>query len=146
MAVENRDCGLGQQRDQVHHIVRTLVTGASYLAGLIPYPCALQAGAVGAIGLSGSPILSINVQRLESGGLTVIPLGLSGIVLQNANTSGFIGFSGIRTVGSSLLALQTGDLLSVSLSGTNSAVDQVAINLIVQKSQDLVSHLNLSAV
>lgn len=146
MAVENRDLGVGQQRDQFPQVLRTLVTGASYAVALIPYPCALQAGAVGALGLSGSPILSLNVQRLVSGGLTVIPLGISGIVLQNANTSGFIGFSGIQTVGSSLLALQTGDVISASLSGANSAVDQVAVNLIVLKSQDLVSHLRLSAV
>lgn len=145
MAVENRDCGLGNQRDVIAAPLRTLVTGASYAVALIPYPCALQAAAAGAFGLSGSPILSLNVARLVSGGLTVIPLGTSGIVLQNANASGFIGFSGIQSIGSSLLALQTGDVITASLSGANSAVDQVALCLIVQKSADLVSHLRLAA-
>jgi len=139
MAIINRDHDISEKREVVEFSQRTLVTGASYIITQVPYKCDVQGAYVAAIGLSGSPILSFNAVRFNAtGGQTVIALGVSGVVLTAFGTSGIQGFSGMQALGSSLLSLIPGDLLAMTLTGTNSAADSAIVDIVLAKSDDIV--------
>lgn len=146
MAICNRDNGLSQQREVLHSKVVGTVTGTSYALNVIPYPCAVQAVFAAAYGLSGTPQLAFNVHRWIGTAATVIALGISNLVVSAAAgvSGGAQGWSGLRTLGSTLLQLQAGDVLSVTSSGTNAAAGEASIAVVVQKTQDIVQHFGLS--
>lgn len=149
MAIQNRDNGLSQQREVLSLAPRGasfIATSASYALGIIPYPCAVQAAFFAAYGLSGSPQYMVRAQRWLGTGVTVIDLGISNITVAIAPgiSGGAQGWSGLRTLGSSLLLLQAGDILSLVSSGANTAAADVAVSLVVQKVQDIVQHYGLS--
>lgn len=144
MGIINRDHEISEKRDVVVFSQRTLVTGASYIITQVPYKCDVQGAYIAAIGLSGSPILSFNAIRFNAtGGQTVINLGVSGAVLNAYGTSGILGFSGMQSLGSSLLSLLPGDLLAMTLTGANSAVDSAIVDIVLAKSEDYVKIYSL---
>lgn len=150
MAIQNRDCATAQQRDVLHLSAKSatfVVTGTSYTLGVVPYPCALQAVQVAAYGLSGAPGYMIQAHRWLGTAATLIDLGLSAMLVAVApGISGAAqGWSGIRTLGSSLLLLQTGDVLKVTTSVANTAAAELCVALVVQKTQDIVSQLGLTS-
>lgn len=147
MAIQNRDHAAPEQREVLHGSIKTAVTGASYSLLVVPYPCVVQAAAWAAYGLSGAPGYMLQAHRFTSAGATVIDLGVSAQLMAIATgTSGAAaGWSGIRTLGSSLLQLQQGDVLKVTSSVANTAALEVAVAVVVQKSQDIVSALGLSS-
>ena len=148
MPIQNRDNGLSQQREVFSFKVGTapVVTGESYGAFIVPYPCAIQAAFFAAYGLSGSPQYNLKVNRFTSGGATSISVGISNITIAAAVgvSGGAQGWSGLATLGSTLLSLQAGDVLVVGTAGANTAADDLSIALVVQKSQDIVQHFGLS--
>lgn len=146
MPILNRDNGLSQQRDVLTARVQLPVTGESYALINIPYPCALQAAYFGAAGLSGSPQYALRVLRFSSGGATTVNLGVSNQIISTALgvSGGAQGWSGIATLGGTLLQLQTGDVVVLGTAGTNAAARELAVSLVVQKTQDIVSHFGLA--
>lgn len=148
MAIQNRDNGLSQQREVFSFKVGTapIVTGESYGAFIVPYPCAIQAAYFAAFGLSGSPQYNLKVSRFTSAGATSISVGISNITVSVAAgvSSSSQGWSGLATLGSTLLQLQAGDVLVVGTAGSNAAADDLSIALVVQKTQDIVQHFSLA--
>lgn len=148
MAIQNRDHAAPEQREVLYGAKQALVvTGASVSLLVVPYPCNVQAAAFAAYGLSGAPGYMLQAHRWTSSGATVIDLGVSAQIMSVATgVSGpAAGWSGIRTLGSSLLQLQQGDVLKLTSSVANTAALEVAVAVVVQKTQDIVSALGLSS-
>lgn len=146
MPIQNRDNGLSQQREVLSARVATPVTGESYALINVPFPCNVQAAYFGAQGLSGSPQYNLRAVRFTSGGQTTINLGISNIIVAAAVgiSGGAQGWSGLATLGSTLLQLQAGDVLVLGTAGTNAAARDLAVSIVVQKSQDIVQHFALT--
>lgn len=148
MAIQNRDNALSQQRDvfTIKVGVAPVVTGESYGVFVVPYPCAVQAAFFAAYGLSGSPQYMLRAHRWLGTGATSIDLGISNITIAAAPgiSGGAQGWSGLRSLGSSLLQLQTGDVIVVGTAAANTAADDLSVSVVVQKSQDIVQHFGLS--
>jgi hypothetical protein len=146
MAIQNRDNGLSQQREVLPGRVSAAVTGESYTLITVPFACAVQAAFFSVSGLSGSPQYMLRALRFTSAGATSIDLGISNITIAGAVglSGGAQGWSGLRTLGSSLLLLQAGDAIVLGTAGANTGADDVAVSLVVQKTQDIVQHFGLN--
>jgi len=147
MPIQNRDLGVSEQRRELFSAINaTTATGASVILQVVPYACAVQAVSVAALGLSGAPQLDFRVLRWTSAGATIFSLGISNLTIAGAvGLSGPAqGWSGIRALGNTLLALQSGDVLAATVAGTTTAFEKAAICVVVQRSADIVSALGLS--
>jgi len=141
MAIVNRDCDASQQKEVVHENLGAVATGVTRHAFILPFPATLQSVRVSAQGVSNAMQLAIQNTRFIVGtGATAILMGISNIVLQNTSVSGVIGFSGLAAQGSSLLALQAGDVLTLVSSVASGNATDLAIQLVIKKTQDIVSH------
>lgn len=143
MAICNRDKDVSEQKDALYfRSIAEHVTGASVLcAGPLPYPCTLQSVRVAMFGASTATAVQIQFQAVRfAGGLTTINLGISNMLPGLVSLSGLIGFSGLAAVGSSLLSLQAGDILSFTVAGTNASITNILIDWAVKKTQDIVSY------
>lgn len=145
MAICNRDHGLSEQRDAYMTTIEPVVTGATLVvSGPIPYPCELQAVQLNAGGISGSPAWTLSILRFIAGsGETTIPVGLSGILVLAHGTSGSQGYS-LYASGSSQVQMLQGDVLKIETSGSNAAVREAQMTIVVKKLQDIVSHFGLT--
>lgn len=144
MAIENRDLGSSQKKEVLHYKSSAQVsTGATQQIALLPFPCTLESVKAVALGVSGAMQLAFQARRF-AGGNTAIALGISNLILQNFGTSGALGYSGLAAAGSTLLQLQTGDVLMFETSVANSAASEVLLELVVKKTQDIVSHNGVS--
>ena len=110
---------------------------------MVPFPCTIQSGSVFSQGVSGAPQIGLFAQRF-AGGITSVAIGISNMVLTAFGTSGVQGLSGLPTAGSTLLNLQAGDVLTVQTSVSNTGANQLVIELVVKKTQDIVSYNNVS--
>ena len=121
------------------------VMGISTLINMfmMPFPCTIQQGSVFSQGLSGSPLVNLNVVRWAPGA-TTFAISISAMVLTTFATSGFQGLSGLPASGSTLLNLQYGDVLQIVTSGANTATSQLIYELVVKKTQDIVSFNNVA--
>lgn len=147
MSIVNRDLGVSEQRKEWEYSNNgSFVTGASNILFNVPYACNAQALEVAALGVSGAPQLDFKVLRWTSAGSTIFTMGISNmIVAANVGVSGpALGWSGIATLGSSLLALQRGDVICATMSVANTAILQMSAVLVVQRASDIVSSLGLS--
>lgn len=146
MAVENRDLGTTQQRE-TYQI--TLGAGASGLVGvgttavgcIVPFPSTLAAGQAVGFGLSGTPALNLDVTRYNAGGVTTITGMISAYTVFGATIGAQNGFT--VSSGTSLVNLQTNDVISLRTSGANTAATQLAVCLVVQALQDIKKHFNV---
>lgn len=146
MALTNRDKDASEQKDVIHwHSVGAVATGTTLYFGVVPAPALLQSVKVTAHGVSNAMQVALNVERFTSGGITVIPVGISNVVLQNMSVSGALGFSGLVAQGSSLLVLQEGDLLSGTTSVANSNALDLTLELVIKKTQDFVAYNGVSS-
>lgn len=149
MTIINRDMNITQQKEWTDWStgVSSLVqTGETFLiAGPMPYPGRLQSGLIYAVGVSNAMQLALTCQRFVPGaGYTSIAVGLSNVVLQNVSVSGPIGLSGLPTPGSTILNFLAGDVFMLTTSVANGAASGLSINLVVVKTQDIVSHNSLN--
>lgn len=138
MAIANREMGASGQQDVYNVSVGSLATAVTKFVAVMPYPCTMQSVRSAAQGLSNALTLSFEVIR--GSGSSGIAIGISGMVLANRSTSGVAGFSGLAAAGSTLLAFQAGDVVQVISSGANGAVSDLVLQLVVQKTQDIVSY------
>lgn len=140
MAIVNRDLDPSQQKDVVVYCSNGAVaTGVTKFISVVPYPAVLQSLAAAAHGVSNAMQVAFNLERFTSAGVTVIPLGISNLVLQNFSVSGALGFSGLAAAGSTLLNLQYGDVLSMTTSVANGNALDLSLELVLKKVQDIVS-------
>lgn len=153
MSITNRNVHPSQQLDWITYISPQSVgnssliqTGATILLEMMPYPGTIQSGLVAATGVSNAMQLALKIHRFVPGaGFTLISVGISNLVLQNVSTSGPIGFSGFAAAGSTLMNFLTGDILFLQTSVSNGAATSLVLELVVKKTQDIVSYNSISS-
>ena len=145
MPIQNRDLSTSEQRVVFTQRIAAAVTGASYTVINVPYACELQAADFSAFGLSGAPAYKLHNFRWTAAGSTQIELGTAPEIM--AVATGISGpaasWSGIASLGSTLLQLQRGDLIQIESSVANTAALELNVSLVVKKSADIVSALGL---
>lgn len=144
MSIVNRTLDASEQRKIMSMTVSgssgiVIPTGATFLVGLVPWPCTLDVGQLAAFGVSGSPTVALHVQRFIAGtGFTtyVIATGTSNLV-PAFGTSG-VGISGmiLPASGSTLLNLVSNDVLGITFAGTNAAAIFLSVTLALKPIQD----------
>jgi hypothetical protein len=148
MAIVNRDLDPSQQKHVFDWVGTTQInTGFTSWIAVIPFPCVVQSMASVSVGVSAAMQVALQAQRFAAGN-TVIGLGISNMILTSFGTSGAvgypIGYSGLAAAGSTLLQLQTGDILMFQTSVANSAASQLALSVTVKKTQDIVQNLGVA--
>lgn len=137
MAIVNRDKDDSEQKEVIVAHYRTVNVSALLPVWVAPYPCALQKVNPIHLGCSGSPVYTFEKLSIGASG---VGIGISGMVGQNFGTSGSVAFSGLAAAGSTLLALAKGDMIQVIASGANTAATDLVLELVIDKSQDIVSY------
>lgn len=154
MAIVNRDGDASEQKEWITWVSGP-ASGVSYglgvgvgvtivLAGPIPYPYSIQSCAALALGMSGAPQLAFSILRPGNGN-TVIAIGLSNMVVSNGFSLAPVGYSGLAAQGSTLLLGQRNDILLATTVGANTAFTNLVVNVVVKKTQDIVSHNGISS-
>ena len=128
---------------------QVIQTGSTLWMFMIPFPCTIQSGAVFNQGVSGAPQLGLFCSRFVQGsstgnGATAFALGISNMVLTGFGTSGVQGLSGLPAQGSTLLNLLQYDTLFVQTSVANTAINVMVFELVVKKTQEIVSYNGIS--
>lgn len=140
MAIINRSKDITEQCEVISGKPQNQGVGFTAVIGLVPYPSNLKVVAFGGYGLSGAPSIELEVVRTTAGGITVITTIMAATAIRDLG----ISTSPIVLSGSSLpgatIALQAGDQLRTTLTGANTAVNQLAMDVVVQKIQDIVSY------
>lgn len=139
MALLNRDKDVTEQDVTVSASAHAAVLGAGGTAALfqVPWPCQLVAAAEAAHGLSGAPNHSLWAYRFVAGaGVTNVAIAAS-MVAQDWGTSGSLNFS--CAIAASFL-LQANDLIVLRSAGSNTAVTDTEVTLVVRALQDTKSH------
>ena len=132
-----------------------VATGATlYLFGPMPYPFTIQSvQAMNPNGGSGAIQLAFSIARPLVGGMTVIGIGVSNMVVcagisfagfGYSGTAATAGYSGLAAVGSTLLNGLRGDMLLATTAAANTASNLLMIQMVVRKTQDIVSYNGLS--
>lgn len=137
MAIVNRDKDASEQRDVWAESLGAVATGVTKHFMIVPYPCVLEQVRVSAQGVSNA--MQVALEKITGATSSGIPMGISNIVLQNRSVSGIVGFSGLAAVGSTLLNLAYGDVVQVITSVTNGNATDLDLQMIVKKTQDIVS-------
>lgn len=138
MAVVNRTLDASEQKKSFGFKQGALATGVTVAVFQVPYPSIIQAMQVGAVGLSNSFTVAVNVERFIAGtGFTTIPL-VAAQAPPEFGTSGVIpaGLS-LPASGSTLNNLLPNDLLMISTAGTNAAVAMLSGNVVIKPIQDI---------
>lgn len=147
MAIVNRDLAPSQQRELCDWVSGgAIATGVTREMKVLAWPATLSGPVVvAATGVSNAMQVALQVKRFVAGaGETAIAIGISNIVLANSSLSGPISFTGLAAAGSTLLSLQAGDVLQVVTSVANGNATDLALNLVLQKTQDIVSYNGVS--
>lgn len=154
MAIVNRDGDVSEQKEWITWVAAQ--SGASYLGlgtgvtimlgGPIPYPYVIQSAMAVATGTSGAPQLVFAINRvIGNTGVTSIVIGISNYIIpSSASFMPSVGFSGL-VQGSTLLLGLRGDLIVASTAVANTACTNLLINVVIKKTQDIVSHNGISS-
>lgn len=133
MGIINRTFEASEQQRDISRNIEDTVTSTSDQFYHAPHALEIQSAVACAEGISGSPTAQLQIQRFVTGeGETQIALGPA-LSLQSVGTSGPQSFSFSST------ALQAGDQVVVAHAGSNAAVDQLQISLVVKATQDIKS-------
>ena len=155
MAIVNRDGDVSEQKEWITWCAAPS-NGASYLglgtgltlllAGPMPYAYVVQSAMAVATGTSGAPQLVFAISRvIGNTGVTSIVIGISNYIIpSSASFMPVVGFSGL-VQGSTLLIGQKGDYLVASTAVASTACTNLLINVVVKKTQDIVSHNGISS-
>lgn len=145
MAITNADNHVSQQKDILTYKSGAVATGATVFVHTFVYPCTLQGIRASAFGVSNAMQAAfIKNYFVPGAGLTSIAIGISNLVLQNASVSGSQNFSGLAATGSTLLNFNAGDYLTINTSVANGNVLDMALTMVVKKTQDIVNYNNMA--
>lgn len=144
MAVCNRDLDISEADRVFAGIVSTSVgasAASSFFVSQMPYPGTLKALSVAALSVSGAPVVSLDLKRFTSAGVTTVASLGSGLTLIAHGTSQAYQLMTLATSGSTLLMLQAGDVLVLNqnFSGGNVGAAQCVVTAVVQAVQDIKS-------
>lgn len=138
MAINNRDCAAGNQKDVVQVNLGAVATGATRTVAIAPYPCTLQSVRAVAYGVSNA--MQVAFEKISGAGSSGFPCGISNMVLQNRSLSGVVGFSGLLAPGATILAFAAGDALQIVTSVANGNATELLLEVVLKKTQDIVTH------
>lgn len=155
MAIDQRDLDVTQTRELLSYSLGVgatvpIATGSTFVLGPIPFPCQIVAAEVAAFGLSGSPVLTLQVGRFIVGtGYTTI--GLNATLTAAAwGTSGPQGFStasfgstSLQQGATTIVPLYTGDAILLTTSAANTAAINVGVNIVIRALQDIKTHYGI---
>lgn len=136
MGITNRTKDLSEQKDLVEVLIDDTITGRIYPIYTAPRAQTLLDARSVCLGLSGAPTMSLFLNRF------VVGTGGFSAAIGGALTASAFGTSGAQqyslpAVGSSLLALQSGDWISVKAGAANAALTDCMVNMVVQNVQDI---------
>ena len=151
MAIVNRDLDASQQKTSFVVNLTPVTTGVTYPIVNVPYAGVITNFSACAMGLSGSPIVNLEIHRMTSGGFTQITGGMTNLTLQALGTSGpqagvlaAVGYTLIAGVivvqSSSLLTVNYNDVIVLKTSGANTAAVALSGAVVIQSTQDVRSH------
>ena len=141
MGIINRTLGDSEQKLDWQCDVSPMVTSQTYALAICPYVNAVLYGAqFSAVGLSGSPSVSLWIQRfIPAVGVTSINIGGS-LTLQAWGTS---GIQSMTLISQYTNIINSGDLIMLSSSGSNTAAVQAMVTLTIREMNDTKSHFGL---
>lgn len=136
MGIINRTKDLSEQKDLVMNAIDDTITGRIYPIYTAPRAQTLVDARNTCLGLSGAPTMSLFLNRF------VVGTGAASYAIGGALTASAFGTSGsqqysLPAVGSSLLALQSGDVITVKAGGANSALTDNMLEMVVQNLADI---------
>ena len=136
MGIVNRTMDASEQKMQMDQVISTTKTGVAYPIFRAPCPMVISDARSAAMGISGTPTSTLNIQRFVLGaGLTTIAVSGALTVLAQG-TSGPQQYS-LPAAGSSLLQLQAGDVLVATQGGANAGFNSLYVALVVNATQDI---------
>ena len=139
MAIVNRDLDPTQQRLLFDAAPGLIGVSALIHVGIAPCASQLLAVAVNAFGLSGSPILGVQIQRFVVGsGLTTIALNGSSLLTVTAYSTSGMQLATLPAAGTTLAQVLKGDDIQIVTSGANTA-GTYTIEAVIQILQDVQS-------
>ncbi len=135
MSIANRTKDLSEQKDLVAFAIDDTITGRIYPIYLAPRAQLITDAKSFALGLSGAPTTSLFLNRF------IVGTGFASYALGGALTVSALGTSGYQTfslpaTGNSVLALSAGDVITAKAGGSNAALTDMGIELVVQNIQD----------
>lgn len=138
MGIINRTKDLSEQKDLAEVLIDDTITGRIYPIYVAPRAVTLLDARNVCLGLSGAPTMSLFLNRfvIGTGGFSAAVGGA--LTLSAFGTSGSQQYS-LPATGSSLLALQSGDWLSVKAGGSAAAVTDDMVSIVVQNVMDIKS-------
>lgn len=135
MPIINREKDVSEKRYVLEQLLTT-VTGTSYPICVVPFAAQFEAAFDAAIGLSGTPVGQLVVERFNaSGGQTIVTGWFATFTHRALGTSGPLGYSA-TTLGQTF-ALKAGDVISVYTGGTNAAVSQLTVGVVLRALEDI---------
>lgn len=135
MAIINRELDPSQKRHELAVKVNGTVTGASHVLLAVPFNCKVVGAFESAHGLSGSPTHALVAERFIVGsGATIIGGWAATLAVSAFGTSGSQGFS---CPAASFITLNAGDVIALYPTGTNAAVAQLSISLVLECIDDI---------
>jgi len=144
MAIVNRDVDPSQKKETISCNIKTMSTGVTHAVWCAPFNAEISFCQIAAQGLSGTPVGVLEILKFVAGaGLTSVTGLGNTITITALGTSGSIGMS-LAAAGSTLLQVAPGDTVVFRSGGTNAAVAEMNITLVVKALQDIKSHFGIS--
>ena len=138
MGIVNRTLDTTQQKKLIEVLIDDTITAREYPIYVVPHAQSLVDAKNACLGLSGAPTMTLKLSRFVAGaGLTTWTIG-GALTVKALGTSGIQTYS-LPAAGDSLLALQKNDIVYAVAGGTNAAVSDNCVALVVQDLQDIVS-------
>lgn len=136
MGIINRTKDVSEQKQLVEVLIDDTITGRAYPVYQAPRAQTLVDARNVGMGLSGAPTMSLFLNRFIVGtGAASYPIG-GALTVSAFGTSGAQQYS-LPASGSSLLNLQSGDVIYAKAGGSAAALADDVVSLVVQDIQDI---------
>lgn len=143
MGIANRDLEVSQQMVIFEQKPGLVGVSALIYCGQVPFTGQVMRVVSSAYGLSGAPILGLQIQRFIAGvGNTVIPLNGSSLLTVTAYSTSGMQTHALSLPGSTLVQVLSGDQLQVVTSVANTAATY-QVSWVIQNLQDFSSQYGL---
>lgn len=144
MALVNRDKDVSERRYEVNWQKDLLVTAISPAVFIVPWPCKVVAVRATGRALSGAPTGVLQGTKFIVGtGNTILQASMmAALTVPALGTSG-LGSASLAAAGSTQLQLDAGQVLQWTSAVANTAIDDAAIVVVLEKLQDIVSDFGL---
>lgn len=137
MAIVNRDLDPSQKNYVLQESLGAVATGVSAVVGMVQSAGQILAWKVAGRGLSATPVYQLAIHRPVGTGATAIALGSALTMAVGYGVSGNGAYGATFAANGSLSAVQAGDLIVVNSSGSNTAVTDLIVALVIQSTQDI---------